>query len=153
MNGEKKEDKLDEVVIKSNDNDDGVDTTRLSTEVIATLVGVTAGEVPGIAGMSGGIVGGIAEKLGRKDLTRGIKVNLEENNRVKIDLYIIVEYGVSIAEVSRQLIKMVRENIEFTTGLTVESVNVNVQGVSLSEEKDKRKDRQEQIEETEEEAP
>jgi len=147
MSNEKKGERVDEIVMRMGEGAESVDTTRLSTEVVSILIGVAAGEIHGIAGMSGGIVGGIAEKLGRKDLTRGVKVYLQDDNRVSVDLFIIVEYGVNIVEVSDNLIKHVRQTIEASTGLEVEEVNVHVQGVNLPEEKTARKNRPEEEEE------
>lgn len=113
----------------------GTDTVRVSSEVIAILAGTAASEVKGLAGMSGSIVGGIAEKLGRKDFSRGIKVTLEET-KVYLDLHVIVEYGYKIQDVAEELKNKVRSTVEDTTGLQVVSVNVFVQGIHLPAEKE-----------------
>lgn len=106
------------------------DSIRISSEVIAVIVSLVSSEVPGVAGMSGGLVGGIAEKLGRRDLTKGIKVQVNED-KVVIDLNVIAEYGVSIVEATDKLKKEIRTNVEKTTGLTVEAININVQGINV----------------------
>ena len=139
---DKKSEKIEEIVMQIGESSEAVDTTRLSTEVVSVLVGVAAGDVAGVAGMSGGIVDGIAEKLGRKDLTKGVKVYLQDGTQVSIELFIIVEYGVNIVEVSQDLIMHVRETIESTTSLDVGEINVHVQGVNLPEDKSGRKNRQ-----------
>jgi uncharacterized alkaline shock family protein YloU len=118
-----------EAVLKPDPAKEG-DSIRISSEVIAVIVSLVSSEVPGIAGMSGGLVGGIAEKLGRRDLTKGIKVQVNED-KVVIDLNVIAEYGVSIVEATNKLKKEIRTNVEKTTGLTVEAININVQGINV----------------------
>jgi len=113
------------------------DSVRISPDVIASIAGLAATEVEGIADMSGGIVGGIAEKLGRKDLSKGIKVNLD-GEVVKIEINIIVEFGVQIAEVARKLSQVVRAAVEKSTGLKVASVSVNVLGLNIPKEQEEK---------------
>lgn len=133
MSGKEKENEQTvgpvEAVLKPDPAKEG-DSIRISSEVVAVIAGLVSSEVPGIAGMSAGLVGGIAEKLGRKDLTKGIKVQVNED-RVTIDLNVIAEYGTSIVEATDKLKKEIRSNVEKTTGLTVDSVNINVQGINV----------------------
>lgn len=105
---------------------------RIANEVVAVIAGLAATEVRGIAGMSGGIAGGIAEMLGRRNLARGIKVEVGEREAA-VDLFVIVEYGVRIPDVAVQVQENVKEAIESMTGLAVVEVNVHVQGVSFPE--------------------
>lgn len=119
----------EEAVLKPDPAKQG-DSIQISSDVIAVIAGVVSSELPGISGMSGGIVGGIAEKLGRRDLTKGIKVKVEED-RVTLDLNVIVEYGASIVQATDNLKKEIRSNVEKTTGLKVESININVQGLDV----------------------
>ena len=104
-----------------------MDSIRIAPDVIGIIAGLVAGDIEGVAGMSGGIVGGIAERLGRRDFTRGIKVHLEED-RVKLDLNIIVEMGVKIVDVANHLKQEIRATVENVTGLQVAAINVNVLG-------------------------
>ncbi len=103
---------------------------RIANEVVAVIAGLAATEVDGVAGMSGGIAGGIAEMLGRKNLTKGVKVEVGQQ-QAAVDLYVIVEYGVRIPEVSLNIQQNVKRAIETMTGLTVVEVNVHIQGVHL----------------------
>jgi uncharacterized alkaline shock family protein YloU len=105
---------------------------RIANEVVAVIAGLAATEIDGIAGMSGGIAGGIAEMLGRRNLARGVKVEVGEREAA-IDLFIIVEFGVRIPEVSLRVQENVKQAIESMTGLAVIEVNVHVQGVSFAE--------------------
>jgi len=122
-----------------NDNyiSEDVGSIKISEEVVAIIAGIAATEVAGVAGMSGGIAGGIAEILGRKNLSKGVKVEVGEKEAL-IDLYIIVEYGYRIPEIAWEIQEKVKKSVEAMTGLKVIEVNIHVQGVNI--EKDHRKD-------------
>lgn len=105
---------------------------RIANEVVAVIAGLAATEIGGIAGMSGGIAGGIAEMLGRRNLARGVKVDVGEHEAA-VDLFIIVEYGVRIPDLALRAQENVKQAIENMTGLAVIEVNVHVQGVSFAE--------------------
>lgn len=115
------------------DSENEIGSVKIADEVVAIIAGLAATEVPGVAGMSGGLAGGIAEMLGRKNLTRGVKVEVGER-QAAIDLFIIVEYGVKIPEVAWRVQENVKKAIESMTGLDVVEVNINVQGVKISGE-------------------
>ena len=106
---------------------------KISDEVVGVIAGLAATEVPGVAGMSGGIAGGIAEMLGRKNLSKGVKVEVGEKEAA-IDLFIIVEYGAKIPDVSWKIQENVKKAIETMTGLNVVEVNIHVQGVNMDKE-------------------
>ncbi len=127
-----------EAVLKPDPSKEG-DSIRISSEVIAVITSIIASDIPGIAGLSGGVVGGIAERLGRRDMTRGIKVDVNED-RVTIDLNVIVEYGKSIVDSTDKLKKEIRGNVEKTTGLKVEAININVQGINVPEDEKEEKE-------------
>lgn len=103
---------------------------RIADEVVGIIAGLAATEVPGIAGMSGGLAGGIAEMLGRKNLSKGVKVEVGEREAA-VDLFVIVDYGVQIPEVATDVQQNVKRAIESMTGLHVVEVNVHVQGVTF----------------------
>lgn len=106
---------------------------KISDEVVAITAGIAAMDITGVAGMSGGIAGGIAEILGRKNLSKGVKVEVGEKEAV-IDLYIIVEYGCRIPDIAWQIQEKVKESVENMTGLNVIEVNIHVQGVNIEKE-------------------
>ncbi len=70
--------------------DGSLGSIRIADEVVSIIAGLAATEVDGIAGMSGGIAGGIAEMLGRKNFAKGVKVEVGEKEAA-VDLYIIVK--------------------------------------------------------------
>jgi uncharacterized alkaline shock family protein YloU len=106
---------------------------KIADEVVRIIAGLAASDVPGVAGMSGGIVGGIAEKLGRKNLSKGVKVEVGEKEAA-IDLFIIVEYEKRISEVASEVQLKVKDAVQNMTGLKVKEVNINVQGVTFGSE-------------------
>jgi uncharacterized alkaline shock family protein YloU len=83
--------------------------------------------------MSGGIAGGIVEKLGRKNLSKGVKVEVGEKETA-IDLYIVVEYGIRIPEIAWNIQENVKKAVENMTGLNVIEVNIHIQGVNFEKE-------------------
>lgn len=109
-------------------------TISYANEVIATIAGVAASEVDGIAGMSAGSAG-IGEIWGRnKNITKGVKVEVG-SQEAAVDLYINVEYGKPIQKVAAEVQENVRKALESLTGLHVVRVDVHVQGVSFEMEK------------------
>lgn len=110
-----------------------IGSLRIADEVVATIAGLATTEVDGVAGMSGGIAGGIAEMLGRKNFSKGVKVEVGEKEAA-VDLYIIVQYGARIPDVAITAQENVKKAIESMTGLSVVEVNVHVQGVGFPDE-------------------
>jgi len=121
--------------LNANENQE-LGTIKISEEVVSIIAGLAATEVPGVAGMSGGVVNGISEMLGRKNLGKGVKVEVGEKE-VSIDLYLIVDYGVRIPEVAWNVQENVKNAVENMTGLKVVEVNIHVQGVNMDKENKK----------------
>ena len=130
---EQKEEKGEVIEIKETEEkkeeakNEGIE---ISADVIGVISGVAVSEVEGVAGMSGGFAGGITEVLsGKKNLAKGIKVEINDK-KAKIDINIIVEYGTRIPDIAYEIQNRVKKSVETMTGLTVEEVNVHVQGVN-----------------------
>ena len=118
-----------------NENVSG-ENIQIADDVVAVIAGKAVSEVNGVAGMSGGFAGGISEVLsGKKNLSKGIKVEVTEKD-VKVAVNIIVEYGVRIPDVAFEIQNRVKKAVETMTGLNVSGVNVHVQGVKTTEEKE-----------------
>ena len=86
-----------------------------------------------MAGMSGGISSGITEMLGKKNLTKGVKVEVG-TQEAAIDLNIVVEYGSELYKVAEAVQENVKKAVETMTGLQVVEVNVNILGVNVKAE-------------------
>lgn len=109
---------------------------EIAPEVIEVIAHMASAEVPGVAGLSSGIVSGFVERLGRKN-SHGVRVEIKEREAT-IDLYIIVEYGQQIPDVAYKVQENVRESIQNMTGLAVTQVNVHIVDVLLKQEKEKK---------------
>ncbi len=114
-------------------NESDVNGIKISDEVVAIIAGIAASDVAGVAGMSGGLVGGISEILGKKNFSKGIKVDVGEKDAT-IEIYIIVDYGVRIPDVAWEIQNKVKKSVEEMTGLIVKKVNIHVQGVKVEKE-------------------
>ncbi len=120
-------------LVEKKENVNAGGSVRIADEVVSIIAGLAATEVEGISAMSGGLVGGIAEILGKKNFAKGVKVEVGEREAA-VDLYIIVEYGVRIPDVALTVQENVKRAIENMTGLSVVEVNVHVQGVGFPED-------------------
>ncbi|GIP37607.1 alkaline-shock protein [Paenibacillus sp. J31TS4] len=101
---------------------------QIAPEVIEVIAGLATIEVEGVAGMSGGFAGGIAELLGRKNLSKGVKVEVGQREAA-IDVSIIVVYGTKIPDLASEIQRNVKQAIESMTGLDVVEVNVHIHDV------------------------
>ncbi|MFM9330317.1 Asp23/Gls24 family envelope stress response protein [Paenibacillus mesotrionivorans] len=103
---------------------------QIAPEVIEIIAGLATIEVEGVAGMSGGFASGVAELLGRKNLSKGVKVEVGQREAA-IDVSIIIEYGQRIPSVASDIQRNVKQAIESMTGLDVIEVNVHIHGVQF----------------------
>ncbi|MHB8718039.1 MAG: Asp23/Gls24 family envelope stress response protein [Candidatus Dormibacteria bacterium] len=104
---------------------------EVSPRVVASIVGHAATECYGVVGMAArGLRDGIAERLNRENLHRGVEIELREGGIV-IELYVIVQYGTRISEVAHNLMSATRYAVETALAVPVLEVNVNVQGIHL----------------------
>ena len=107
-------------------------TISVVEDVITTVAGYAAIECIGIVAMaSKRATDGLVELLGRENLKRGVRAVLNEDS-VAINLYIIVEYGVSIAAVAKNVVETVKYRVENLVGVKVDSVNVTVEGIRVN---------------------
>jgi len=123
--------KLSDVLLREQEGT----SVRIADDVVGVIAGIAATEIEGIAGMSGGLVGDLSEMLGKKSLSKGVKVRVGEKE-CAIDLFLIVEYGVRIPDVAVQVQENVKRAVESMTGLEVVEVNIHVQGVSFQSERE-----------------
>ena len=107
-------------------------TISVVEDVITTVAGYAAIECIGIVAMaSKRATDGLVELLGRENLKRGVRAVLNEDS-VSINLYIIVEYGVSIAAVAKNVVETVKYRVENLIGVKVDKVNVTVEGIRVN---------------------
>lgn len=108
-----------------------------SSDVVATIAGVAATSVEGVAGMSGGIVDGIVDILGMKNFKKGVKVELGTEETI-INANIVIKYGYKLNEVCLEVQKKIKNAVETMTGLRVVSVDVSVLGISFDDDTKKK---------------
>ena len=120
---------VEEKNINTNIDKDG--NIAISNDVIATIAAIAAKSIEGVSGMVNSLTGGFAELLGKKNPSKGVKVTVNERD-VKIDMYVIVEYGVKIPDVAWEIQGKTKNEVEAMTGLNVVAVNVNIEGVNTT---------------------
>ena len=103
----------------------------IADDVIATIAGLAATEVEGVASMQGNLTNELVGKLGVKNLTKGVRITLEDNT-VSVDLSIQMRYGYSIPKTCKAIQERVKSAIENMIGLSVSVVNVHIVGVDTN---------------------
>ena len=103
---------------------------QIADEVVAIIAGLAATEVEGVASMAGNITNELVGKLGMKNLSRGVKVAVQENE-VTVELSLNMSYGYSIPKTSAKVQEKVKSAIESMTGLSVVEVNIHIAGVDM----------------------
>ncbi len=132
MEENNKEELKEETVVSETGNEIEENGIKIADDVIAIIAGKAASEVSGVYSMAGGFAGGISEVFGKKSYAKGIKVDHNEN-KLKIDVNIIVEYGSRIPDIAYEIQNRVKKAVENMTGLSIEEVNVHIQGVNTTE--------------------
>ena len=107
-------------------------SVQIDPEVIAMYAGTTAVECFGIVGMAAfSMRDGLVRLLNGKSLTKGVKVVIDNENKITIDFHVIIAYGVSIMTVADNLIENVKYKVQEVTGLDIKKINVYVEGVRV----------------------
>ena len=125
---------MDSVSLEKVSSTTDIGAIRIAEEVVSTIAGLAAVEVEGVAAMSGSLTAGLTEILGRKNLSKGVKVEVGDTEAA-IEAYIIVEFGFPIPQVAKGVQNQVKAAVETMTGLNVTSVNIHVVGVSMKKGK------------------
>ncbi|WP_099974901.1 MULTISPECIES: Asp23/Gls24 family envelope stress response protein [Lactobacillaceae] len=104
----------------------------ISTNTVATIVGGAASDIYGIVGMASKhqLRDGMNTILNREDYSRGVVIS-QENDKLSVDVYVIVGYGIKISEVAKNLKEKVKYNLESMLGTPAGSINVYVQGIKV----------------------
>ncbi|MER6459403.1 Asp23/Gls24 family envelope stress response protein [Streptomyces sp. NPDC048409] len=114
--------------------------TSIADLVVVKVAGIAAREIPGVYDMGGGLsrtIGAVRDRVpgGRPNVGRGVKVEVGER-QTAVDLDLVVEYGVSITDVSRDVRENVISAVERVTGLEVVEVNITVNDVRLPDDEE-----------------
>ena len=109
---------------------DELGNIHISEEVLAAITAAAALEVEGVSGLAANLGSDIAELLGKKNLAKGVHVKMEDD-KVEIELSVLMSYGHTIPEMGKAIQDNVKSAVESMTGLEVSAINVNVGGITF----------------------
>ncbi|PSL41134.1 putative alkaline shock family protein YloU [Planomicrobium soli] len=103
---------------------------QVAPEVLEIIASIAASDIEGVASMRGNFTSGVAERLGKKVHGKGVKTELAEDG-LAIDIYCVVNYGVSIPQTAVKIQEQVRQTLMNMTSLQTQEVNVHITGVQF----------------------
>ena len=109
---------------------------QIAEEVVSVIAGTAIQNVEGLAKVATGFAGGISEAFGKKSVGKGIKVEINEDKSVKIDVGVVVKYGVKIQDVAKTIQDKIKVDVENMTGYKVSGVVVRVLSVAIDDDKE-----------------
>ena len=110
---------------------------QISEDVVASVTGMAVLEVEGVCGLSSSIGTDIAEMLGMKTLSKGVRLSTTETGALRIDCDVVSKFGQNIFELAKNVQENVKSSVESVTGLRVAEVNVTVCGIALPKDSKK----------------
>ncbi|GAC89703.1 Asp23/Gls24 family envelope stress response protein [Anoxybacillus sp. LAT_35] len=125
---------MSEHVLEMENGHNGLGKVEIAPEVIEVIAGIAASEIEGVAQMRGNFAAGVVERLGKKNHGKGVKVDLTDRGII-IDIYCVMNFGVSIPTVSQKIQENVRQALLTMTGLETAEVNVHIVGVQFESSK------------------
>ena len=108
---------------------------EIAPEVIEVIAGIAVSEVAGVASMRGNFASGVAERLGKKNHGKGVKVELTEEG-ILIDAYVVIDYGISIPDTAQKIQDNTRQALKNMTALEIKEINVHIVGVQMEATKE-----------------
>lgn len=111
--------------------EDGLGEVQIAEEVITIIAGLAATEVEGVCYMGGNITKELVSRLGMKNLSKGVRVEVTEEGKIEVFVTINIAYGYAIPAVSGNVQEKVKAAIENMTGLEVSGVNVRIADVDM----------------------
>ncbi len=114
--------------------EDKLGDVKIADEVVAIIAGLASTEVEGVSSMAGNITNELVSKLGMKNLSKGIRVDVKEGV-VRVDVALNIAYGYAILDVSSKVQEKVKTAIENMTGLEESGVNVRIASVDMGKNK------------------
>ncbi|MBS5704293.1 MAG: Asp23/Gls24 family envelope stress response protein [Butyricicoccus pullicaecorum] len=106
-------------------------TIKISEDVVASIAALAASETEGVSGLYSSFTNDIASFLGKKNLAKGVRVVLGDDDTVEVEICYLAKYGFSICEVAKNVQEAVRTSVEAMTGLSTSAVNIYVGGVTF----------------------
>lgn len=119
------------VVLKEDEN---IGSVQIADDVVAMIASLATTEVDGVSSMAGNVTNELMSKVGMKNLTKGVKVDVLSGN-VSVDLAVTMEFGCNIPATCQKVQMKVKNAIENMTGLTCSDVNIRIVGVNMKKDK------------------
>ena len=113
------------------DEDTGI--IQIADDVVASIVGLAVTEVDGVSKLTGNITREIVAKLGKNNLSKGVVVEYDEDQKAKIDVSVEVKFGYNIMDVSKEIQDRVKQTLQTMTGIETSVINVRVSGIDFKE--------------------
>jgi uncharacterized alkaline shock family protein YloU len=114
-------------------DDTGLGKVEIAPEVIEVITGIAASEVDGISSMRGSFASDVVERFGKKSHSKGVKVELNQSEII-IDLYVVLDFGVSIPKVAEEIQTNIRQTLKNMTALDTSEINVHVVGIQMEQD-------------------
>ena len=138
-NSEDTQDQVEEFVAVAADADDeelveSEDSLTYSNGVIEKIVAMATREVPHVLGMKGNLMHFVQEQFGAENLTKGVSVEVTDDNRVVVNISVIIEYGAYAPDIFEEVKERVTERLGAMTGLEVAGINLRIEDVLTPEE-------------------
>lgn len=121
---------LENNLLEMNLDEDQLGKVQIAPEVIEVIAGIAASEVEGIAEMRGNFAADVAERFGKKNHRKGVKVDVSDEG-ITIDVYCVIEFGLSIPKVSTAVQENIRQTLLNMTALTINEINIHVVGIQF----------------------
>jgi uncharacterized alkaline shock family protein YloU len=119
-------------ILEMNQEDSSLGKVEIAPEVIEVIAGIAASEIEGVAQMRGNFATGVVERFGKKNHGKGVKVDLNDDGIV-IDVYCVMEFGVSIPTVAQKVQDNIRQALLNMTALEINEINIHVVGVQFEQ--------------------
>lgn len=117
-------------LLEMNNEENQLGKVEIAPEVIEVIAGIAAYEVEGVAEMRGNFAAGVAERFGKKNHRKGVKVDLTEDGIV-IEVYCVMLFGVSIPKVANAVQDNIRQTLLNMTSLAIKEINIHVVGIQF----------------------
>ena len=114
----------------STESDQG--SIRISEDVVASIAALATSETAGVSGLYSTLTSDIVNFLSKKNLSKGIRIELGDEDTVKIEIGFLALFGHNICEVAKLVQENVKSSVESMTGLKVTEVNIHVGGVTFA---------------------
>lgn len=111
-------------------DDESLGKVEIAPEVIEVMAGIAASEIDGLSSMRGTFATGVVERFGKKSHSKGVKVELTDDG-ILIDLFVVLNFGVSIPTVAQQLQDNIRQTIKNMTAMEIAEINIHVVGIQM----------------------